>query len=66
MGYTALAEVCKSGSIHISSGTPMSRMVVLIFILLLLGGGVYYLSTLPKEVPVKTVTVDVAPGGNAQ
>ncbi len=44
----------------------MSRMVVLIFILLLLGGGVYYLSTLPKVVPVKTVTVDVAPGGNAQ
>lgn len=44
----------------------MSRMVVLILVLLLIAGGIYYLSTVPREVPVKTVEIDVAKGGDEQ
>lgn len=44
----------------------MPRAVFLIIVLLLLGGGIYYLSTLPKEVPAKTILVDVPQGGNAR
>ena len=44
----------------------MSRMVVLILVLLLIAGGIYYLSTVPREVPTKTVEIDVAKGGNEQ
>ena len=44
----------------------MSRMVVLIFVILLIAGGIYYLSTVPKEVPAKTVEIDVPKGGDDQ
>lgn len=44
----------------------MSRMFALIVVVLLLAGAVYYLSTVPKEVPARTVEVDVQQGGNAQ
>lgn len=43
----------------------MSRLVLLIVLLLLLAGGAYYLSTVPKETPTKTIEVDVAAPGNA-
>lgn len=43
----------------------MSRVVVLIVILLLVVGGLYYLSTVPSEQPVRTIEVDVPQGGNA-
>jgi hypothetical protein len=47
----------------------MSRLVVLIIFVLLVLGGLYFLSTVPKEVPTKTIEVAVpAPGpsgGNA-
>ncbi|MES2147357.1 MAG: hypothetical protein V4491_05850 [Pseudomonadota bacterium] len=44
----------------------MSRMVVLILVLLLIAGGIYYLSTVPREVPAKTVEIDVPKGGDEQ
>lgn len=58
MGYTAPAEVCKSAI--------MSRTAAFIIILLLLAGGIYVLSTVPKQQPVKTIEIDVPQGGNAQ
>lgn len=44
----------------------MSRMTMLIIVLILLAGGIYFLSTMPREQPVKTIEVDVPQGGNAQ
>ena len=46
----------------------MSRLVVLIVVVLLLVGALFFLSTLPKDQPTRTVEVAVAvplPGGNA-
>jgi hypothetical protein len=43
----------------------MSRLVVLIIVLLLVIGGLYFLSTLPKEQPTQTIEVAVPQGGNA-
>jgi hypothetical protein len=34
--------------------------------LVLLAGGIYLLSTMPKQQPVKTIEIDVPQGGNAQ
>ena len=43
----------------------MSRLVVLILILLLIVGGLFFLSTVPKEKPTQTIEVEVPQGGNA-
>jgi hypothetical protein len=42
----------------------MPRIAVLLIIVLLILGGLYFLSTLPKEQPTRTIEVDV-PQGNA-
>jgi multidrug efflux pump subunit AcrB len=42
----------------------MPRIAVLLIIVLLVLGGLYFLSTLPKEQPTRTIEVDV-PQGNA-
>jgi len=42
----------------------MPRAAVLLIIVLLVLGGLYFLSTLPKEQPTSTIEVDV-PQGNA-
>ena len=44
----------------------MSRLLVLIIIVVLVVGGLYFLSTLPKEQPTQTIEVAVPQGGNAQ
>lgn len=44
----------------------MSRLIVLIIIALLIVGGLYFLSTVPKEQPTRTIEVDVPQSGNAQ
>ena len=44
----------------------MSRMLVLIIVVVVLLGGLYFLSTLPKEQPTQTIEVTVPQGGNAQ
>jgi hypothetical protein len=44
----------------------MSRLIVLIIIAVLIVGGLYFLSTVPKEQPTRTVEVDVPQPGNAQ
>lgn len=43
----------------------MSRLIVFVFIAALLVGGLYYLSTVPEEIPTRTIEVDVPQGGNA-
>lgn len=43
----------------------MPRIVVLIVVLLLLVGALFFLSTVPKERPTKTIEVAVPQGGNA-
>jgi uncharacterized membrane protein len=43
----------------------MPRIAVLIIVVVLLIGALVLLSTLPKEVPTKTVEIDVPQGGNA-
>ncbi len=43
----------------------MSRIVVLIIVLVLIVGGLFYLSTVPKEQPTHTIEVAVPQGGNA-
>jgi hypothetical protein len=46
----------------------MSRLVLLIVVVVLLIGGLYFLSTLPKEQPTKTIEVPVQQpaSGNAR
>jgi hypothetical protein len=43
----------------------MSRLIVLILVLVVVLGGLYFLSTMPKESPTRTIEVDVPQGGNA-
>lgn len=43
----------------------MSRLVVLIIVLVVILGGLYFLSTVPKEQPTHTIEVAVPQGGNA-
>ena len=40
----------------------MSRLVVLIIVLVLIVGGLFYLSTVPKEQPTHVIEVPVAQG----
>jgi uncharacterized protein YdgA (DUF945 family) len=44
---------------------PRSTVVIVILVVLLLGG-CYFLSTQAKEVPTKTIEVEVQQGANAQ
>jgi hypothetical protein len=43
----------------------MSRLIFLVTALAVLVGGIWYLSTVPKEQPVTTVETDVAAPANA-
>ena len=43
----------------------MPRLIVLILVVLLLLGGLFFLSTMAKEGPTRTIEVDVPQGGNA-
>lgn len=43
----------------------MSRLVVLIIVLVVIIGGLYFLSTLPKQQPTHQIEVAVPQGGNA-
>lgn len=43
----------------------MSRTAILIVVLLLVAGGLFFLSTIPKERPVHTIEAVVPQGGNA-
>lgn len=44
----------------------MSKMTVLILIVVLLIGGLIFLSINAREVPTKTIEVEVGQGANAQ
>jgi hypothetical protein len=43
----------------------MSRIAVLIIVVVLILGALFFLSTLPKEQPTRTIEVAVPQGGNA-
>ena len=43
----------------------MSRLLVLIIVLVIILGGLFYLSTVPKQQPTHTIEVAVPQGGNA-
>lgn len=43
----------------------MSRLVVLMILVVIIIGGLFYLSTVPKEQPTHTIEVAVPQGGNA-
>ena len=43
----------------------MSRLVVLIIVVVVLVGGLFFLSTLPRQQPTHTIEVAVPQGGNA-
>ena len=43
----------------------MSRLVVLIIVLVIIIGGLFFLSTLPKEQPTKPIEVSVPQGAGA-
>ena len=43
----------------------MSRLILLVLFIALLVGGLWYLSTVPTEVPTKTIETDATPAGNA-
>ena len=43
----------------------MSRLILLVLFIVLLGGGLWYLSTVPAEVPTRTIETDATPAGNA-
>lgn len=49
----------------LGKSAAMSRLVVLLVVLLLVIGALYYLSTVPKEQPTRTIEVEVPQGGNA-
>jgi uncharacterized protein involved in exopolysaccharide biosynthesis len=56
-GYTAASPVGKSAR--------MSRLIVLIIVLVIIIGGLFYLSTVPKQQATHTIEVPVTQGGNA-
>ena len=43
----------------------MSRLILFVLFLAVVGGGMWYLSTVPTEVPTKTIEADAAPAQNA-
>jgi uncharacterized membrane protein len=43
----------------------MSRLVVLMILVVIVIGGLFYLSTVPKEQPTHPIEVAVPQGGNA-
>jgi uncharacterized membrane protein len=43
----------------------MSRLVVLIIVLVVIVGGLFFLSTVPKQQPTHVIEVPVPQGGNA-
>jgi uncharacterized membrane protein len=53
-GYTAASALGKSAG--------MSRLVVLIIVFVVIIGGLYFLSTLPKEQPTHQIEVPVTQG----
>lgn len=65
-GYTAAFALGKSAPERPFKRKLMSRLVVLILVLVLIVGGLYYLSTVPEEVPTRTIEVDVPQGGDAR
>jgi hypothetical protein len=44
----------------------MSRLILFLLFIALLGGGAWYLSTLPKEVPTRMIETDATPAADAR
>ena len=43
----------------------MSRLILLLLLVAAIGGAVWYLSTVPKEVPTRTIETEATPAANA-
>ena len=43
----------------------MSRLIFLVLFIALIVGGLWYLSTVPTEVPTRTIQADATPAQNA-
>jgi hypothetical protein len=43
----------------------MSRLILIVLFIALLAGGLWYLSTVPSEVPTRVIETDATPAGNA-
>jgi preprotein translocase subunit YajC len=52
-------NLAKSPSVSKSQAEAMPRVAVLIIIIVLIIGALYFLSTVPKQQPTKTVEVEV-------
>lgn len=44
----------------------MSRLILFLLFIALVGGGAWYLSTLPKEAPTRTIETDATPAADAR
>jgi cell division septal protein FtsQ len=51
--------------LRLGKSAAMPRIAVLIIVLAIIIGGLWFLSTLAKEQPTKTIEVTVPQGGNA-
>ena len=43
----------------------MSRLILFVLFIAIIVGGLWYLSTVPTEVPTQTIETDATPAGNA-
>lgn len=65
-GYTAALKLAKSPCHTHAHTEAMPRIAVLIIVLVIIVGALYFLSTVPKQQPTKTIEVEVAqPGPSA-
>jgi preprotein translocase subunit YajC len=51
--------------LRLGKSAAMPRIAVLIILLVIIIGGLWFLSTLPKQQPTATIEVAVPQGGNA-
>jgi hypothetical protein len=66
MGYTAPFALGKSPSRTTMKRGSSLRPIVLILLLAIIVGGLWYLSTVPSEVPARTIEADVAQPADAR
>jgi uncharacterized membrane protein len=65
-GYTAGAKVGQKPAMALTRQKKRSPLAPLIVVLVLLLAGLFFLSTLPEEVPTRTIEAEVTQAGNAQ
>ncbi len=66
MGYTAPCALGKSPANDLANEGFSLRPIVLLLLLAALVGGLWYLSTVPREVPARTIETEVAQPADAR